>query len=287
MPRHVLAAAITRFGLALGLFACLSVSPALTQDVDPIFPRFRHVDSDSGVTLFPVAGEVVLLADRDFAPWSFEGEDGVTRGVSVELALSACAATKLNCRIKPMPFAELRAALSRGEGQAIISGLRLDDGLFTEALFTRPYFVSLGRFAVRLGTSLPSNDVRALTGKRLGFVKDSAHAVFLQRYYGKAQLTPYDTQDAALEALRTGALDAVFGDALGISYWLAGSKSRNCCQALGKAFVDRSTFSRELVFVLPKDQENLRNTLDAALDGLEAKGETARVFSSYLLGPVW
>jgi polar amino acid transport system substrate-binding protein len=100
-------------------------------------------------------------------------------------------------------------------------------------------------------------------------------------------LQPFDTLDGALEALRTGALDAVFGDSISIAYWLSGTNSRKCCQTLGKSFIDRETFSRELVYLTPAGQENLRDIFDAALDELEEKGETARIFTSYLPGPVW
>jgi polar amino acid transport system substrate-binding protein len=274
-------------GLLAATLAFLFAIPVPAQEAVQHLPRFRHIDNDGGVALLPVAGEVTLLTDDDFAPWSFLGEDGQPRGIAVDLALAACRAARMTCKVKALVFAKLRPALMAKQGDAIISGLRPDDSLFAETRFTRPYFISLGRFAVRQGASLPSNDARALAGKRVGHVKDSAHGQFLQRYYADAQLSAHDSLDAALEALRTGALDAVFGDSVAMTFWLAGSKSRGCGQPLGKAFIDRETFSRELVFVTRPDRENLRDIFDTSLDGLETKGDTARIFSAYLPGLVW
>jgi polar amino acid transport system substrate-binding protein len=260
---------------------------ALAQDSPASFPRFRFKDQDAAKPLAPEIGNLVLLTDRDFAPWSFVDEKGTAQGISVDLAVAACGAAKLACTVQPVDFEELEPALSRGTGDAIISGMRLDEAMLRDYRFTKPYYLSLGRFVARAGASLSSNDARALTGKRLGFAGNSVHELFLRRYYEKSQLQPHDTLDAALEALRTGALDAVFGDSVAISYWLAGTNSRKCCQVLGKSFVDRDSFSRELVYVTRPGRENLRDIFDAALDELEDKGETARIFTSYLPGPVW
>jgi polar amino acid transport system substrate-binding protein len=273
--------------LALGILFSSCGSPALAQNSEDVLPRFRHADNELAADLQAVTGDIILLTDSDFAPWSFTAADNAPIGISVDLARAACGAAKMACTIKAMPFQDLQAALARKEGDAIISGLRPRESLLAHMRFTRPYFLSLGRFAVRQGTSLPSSDARALAGKRIGHVKNSAHGVFLERHYAKSQLQSYDTQDAGLESLRTGALDLFFGDAVALSFWLAGSKSRACCQSMGKAFVDRDSFSRELVFMTRPDREDLRDVFDAALDDLEAKGETAKIFSAYLPGLVW
>jgi polar amino acid transport system substrate-binding protein len=259
---------------------------AMAQD-GASFPRFRFKDPDATRILEPETRPLRLLTDRDFAPWSFLDEKGEPRGVSVDLALAACAAAKLSCTATPLAYAELQPALQRGEGDAIISGIRLTAALQDRYRFTKPYFLSTGRFVARAGASLASNDARALTAKRLGFAMNTAHEHFLKRYYAASQLQPFETLDAALEALRTGALDVVFGDSVSLAFWLSGTNSRKCCQSLGKSFIDRESFSRELVYVVPAGRENLRDIFDAALDELEDKGETARIFTAYLPGPVW
>jgi polar amino acid transport system substrate-binding protein len=271
----------------ISLLIATACIPAQSEDAPSSFPRFRYKDQEATRPLSLEIGKLVLLADKDFAPWSFVDDKGVAQGISVDLALAACGAAKLLCTVLPLGFADLEPALSRGTGDAIISGMRLDETMLRDYRFTKPYYLSLSRFVARSGASLTSNDARALTGKRLGFAGNTAHELFLRRYYAKSQLQPYDTLDAAFEALRTGALDAVFGDSIAISYWLAGTNSRKCCQSLGKSFVDRDSFSRELVYLTRPGRENLRDIFDAALDELEDKGETARIFTSYLPGPVW
>jgi polar amino acid transport system substrate-binding protein len=274
------------FTIAMSVFAGWTPF-AHAEGPAPEFPRFRQLDRDPTAGPLELGRAVTLLTDQDFAPWSFTDAEGVLKGVSIDLARQACAELGLNCIFKSVPFGSLRKTLADGGGDAIVSGLKADEQFLDTATLTRPYFLALGRFMARQGTSLPSNDTRALAGKRIGFVRNSAHGAFLQKHYAKSELSAYDTLASSQEALRTGAVDAIFGDALAMAYWQAGTDARKCCQPLGKAFIDRDTFSRGLFFSVRNDQPDLREAFDQALDVLEERGDTARIFTAYLPGPVW
>jgi ABC-type amino acid transport substrate-binding protein len=56
---------------------------------------------------------------------------------------------------------------------------------------------------------------------------------------------------------------------------------------LGKPFVDRQTYSRNLVFAFAKDRDALREAFDQALDALEEDGLTAAIFTRYVPLPLW
>ena len=262
-------------------------SGALAQQEQSYFPRFRHIDPSLGVATTRPSEVLTLLTDEDFAPWSFKAADGTLKGVSVELASAACADAQIKCQIKPMPHQDLLAKFRAGEGDLIISGLRITGEIAKDATLTRPYYVSLGRFLTRLGSPLPGADVRSLAGKRLGYVKASSHGAFVEKYYNRTSLTAFESTAAMHEALRTGVVDAIFGDSLALSYWAGGTLSRACCAPLGKAFVDRETFSRNLSFLARRDSRNLRDVFDASLDQLEQQGMTAKIFNGYLPGPIW
>ncbi len=264
------------------------ITPVGAEDApSTAFPSFRHVDPDAFQNSQSPNLVVVLNADNDFAPWSFQGEDGDLRGIAVELAQAACSEAQLACTLQPAAFADLLPSLRSGAAQGLVAGPKLDAALATEFAMTRPYFRTLGRFIVRSGSSLPAPDIRSLAGRRIGFRSNTQHARFLETYYGRSALTPFDDANAMLEALRTGQVDTVFGDAVQLSFWLKGGASRGCCNFLGKAFLHRETFTRSLSFTLRRDAPDLRAKLDAALDRLEAKGATAEIFARYLPASVW
>ena len=271
--------------LALALVAA---GPAAAQDAAaPGLPLFRHID---GVAKPPAAmaqRNIRLLTDRDFPPFSYETPEGKTAGVSVDLALAACAELKANCVVIAKPFNELVPALINNEGDVIVSGLRIDAAILEKATMTRPYFWSVGRFAVRVGSQLRGSDIRSLAGKRIGYVANSSHGAWLEKYYSRSTLTPFPSETEMNEALRTGALDVSFGDGLRLIYWLAGSSSRGCCKPLDGAFVDRQFFSRNLSFLTRRDDQETVKAFDYALDRLQEKGTSTAIFSRYLPTGLW
>jgi polar amino acid transport system substrate-binding protein len=269
------------------LLVALTTITCADEPTQRAFPGFRYVDPSALEAVQVDGGRVVLAADEDFAPWSFRGEDGRLQGISVELAQAACADAKLSCEIRASSFSTLLPLLRSGTVQGIVSGLKPDAAIAAEFALTRPYFSSLGRFVVRTGTSLAAPDIRTLAGRRIGFRANTAHARFLESLYGRSALTPFTNNEAMFEALRTGQVDAIFGDALQMSFWLKGTGSRGCCAYLGKAFVHRETFTRSLAFVLRRDSGDVRSRLDGALDHLESKGIMAEIFARYLPSSVW
>jgi polar amino acid transport system substrate-binding protein len=189
--------------------------------------------------------------------------------------------------LRGLPFSELLPTMRAAQADGVVSGPRPTEKLAEEFALTRPYFESLGRFVVRKGSALAAADIRTLAGKRLGVVGRSTHARFLEQHYSRSAITAFDSADLMLEALRTGKLDAAFGDAVQLSYWLSGSSARGCCDNLGKAFVHRATFTKSLGFMLRRDRPSLRTALDKGLDQVEKSQATAKIFTRYLPSPVW
>jgi polar amino acid transport system substrate-binding protein len=287
--REAVVATFRRLNLAVLalLWIAFCASAAAQGNNQTAFPGFRHIDPASLEAAPLTGGTVVLLADQDFAPWSFLDAAGQLQGISVDLARKACTEAAMTCELRPVVFEQLKTAFQSADVQGVISGPKLDAQAAAQFALTRPYFQTLGRFAVRTGSSLAAPDIRTLAGRRIGFRANSAHARFLETYYARSALTPFESSDMMTEALRTGQVDAIFGDAVQLSYWIGGQSSRGCCNFLGKAFVDRASFTRSLSFILKKDDLKLRLKFDDALDRLETKGATAEIFARYLPASLW
>lgn len=270
--------------LLMGVFFAMPVSAGETFAQIPLF---RHVDPSAVKAPVDPRKSLTLIADPDFAPWSFVDADGTMKGISVDLAMSACKSLSVTCAVKPIAFNDLLPALQRGDGDVVVSGIRPTVDVLENMSMTRPYFMSFGHFVTRLGSPVQATDTRTLAGRRIGSVKGTSHDAWLTKYYGRSALSSFATFDEMTEALRTGSIDMAFGDAVQLGFWLKGTRSRSCCAVLGRAFIDRETFSRNLVFLAKKADGDLISTLDQSLDQMEANGTTAQVFSTYLPGSVW
>jgi polar amino acid transport system substrate-binding protein len=265
------------FAVVLLMLVSLA-KPCISQEIK----QFRHVDSGQIAPPETVTTEVRLLTDDDFAPFSYKNASGELVGISVEMATTACKAAHLQCKISAVPFAELLPVLAKGDGDAIISGLRLNQKSMKNISLTRPYFISSAQFATRLGASFTGTDIRALAGRRIGLVKGTSHQAFLEKYYARSALTGFATEAEMFENLRTGGLDLAFTDANHAQFWVEGKSSRGCCETLGESFIDRESFSRSLSFIVKRDQPILRENLDYGLDQVQLHGDAAKIFKRYL-----
>ena len=266
--------------LGLIVFLQTTESPAANSSAAQV--QFRHVDIGAIAPVETIKNPIKLLTDIDFPPFSFQNPDKTSSGIAVDLAVAACAELKLTCQLIPKPFGELLPALKNHEGDAIITGIRLSSDILKIASATRPYYFSSARFITRTGMTFTQPDARALAGRRIGYVKGTSHAAFLGKYYERSALTPFNDENALLESLRTATIDVAFTDSLHASFWLKGTNAQKCCVNLGESFIDRQTFSRSMSLVISNDQPNLREAFDYALDRMQEKGTTAKIFQRYI-----
>lgn len=249
-------------------------------------PLFRNAEEQARPKL-PEGLAVRLVADADFAPYSFLSRTGSPAGISVEIAIAACEQARLACTVEVKPFAELLPAIASGEADVAVTGPRLDEKTLAAARMTRPYFRIMGRFAVADASTLDSASTANLAGRRIGVVKDTVHARWIATYYSSARITPYDDLAAAGAALKAGEVDAIFGDNLQVIYWVAGETAAKCCRLLGDAYSDFDFFSRNLAFLVRRDRPELAQALDYGLDKAQATGATAKILRTYVPLDPW
>lgn len=250
--------------------------------------RFRHVDPVVETQLPDLAGkQVVLLADKDFAPWSFSAADGSQRGIAVDLAMAACKRLKADCTLKAVPFETLALSLQARQGDVVITGINVTPAMAGQVLLTRPWYRSMAQFVVRRASNIDAADTRSIAGRRLGYVKGTAHAAFVEKHFFRAALTPFENFDAMMNALNDGTVDLVFGDALPLSFWLQGAAGESCCKPLAAPFVQQGGFTRGMSFLVRPQDQALRDAFDAALDALQEDNSTGKILASYLPSADW
>lgn len=279
---------ILRLCLMAVLLLPVAVVSATAQDAAGYrLPQLRKPQLAAAMPALPPDKVLRLLADQDFPPFSFAARSGEPAGLSTELALAACAEIKVKCEVLLKPLPSLLGALASGEGDVIVSGLRIDEQVLGQALMTRPWFRSMGRFAALSGSPLQSGDGQSLAAKRLGAISGTLHAEWLERNFTGSTIVQFQTEAMAQEALRVGKVEALFGDNLRLIYWITGANSRGCCKLLSGAHSDTESFSRSFAFLMRRDSNALRDAFDLALDRLQLSGATEKIFNVYVPLSPW
>lgn len=273
---------------ALAGFAAGPIGPALAQQAaapaappadavqvpnfwDPRARLERPSAADVGAIRF-------LVAD-DFPPFAFRDRRGMLIGFDIDLAEAICEVLKAQCAIQARPFDTLRAGLADGTGNAIMAGFDPAKAGAEGLIATQAYLKIPGRFVARgdggfdPGPPVPAGFVGVACG--------SAHQAFLGRFYPDLRVACYTRPALALAELKAGRLSAVFGDSLGLAFWLHGPDSADCCRFAGGPYIDDRHFGAGLSIVLKAEDRKLKSALDYALREVHRAGTYEELYLRY------
>lgn len=263
------------------LLAVMVAAPAFADG--PAIPQFwdskeRLIKPD--LSAFP---RIRFLTTTDFPPFNFIDSNGLLSGLHVDLARDICRELDIldRCQIQALPWNELEGALDRNEGDAIIAGLAITAGKREKYAFTRSYLRFPARFAALRRSTLKEPIYKSIAGQRVGVVGGSEHEAMLRDYFPAAKVVTYTRQDWLLQDLRAGNLDAVFGDGMRLSFWLAGQESQACCQFVGGPYLAPEYFGSGLAIAVRRDDAALADAFDYALREINMDGTFPELYLRY------
>lgn len=250
-------------------------------------PLFRHIDPTKPDPDFKAYPVIRFTVTDDFPPFSYRTSNGALTGFNVAIANALCRILRVECLFSVKAFSDGLQTITNKEADALIIGLAQNSDTEKFLSFTRPYYRFSARFAVRQASAINANDGRAMAGKRLGVIAGTQHATFLKDNFQRSKIREFDDASDAFEGLRTGAVDALFGDSLQLMFWLKGTKSKACCRFVGDAYLDLRSFSHPMSIAVGANNKKLRDLLDHALDRLQISGRYSKIFQQYFPLSPW
>lgn len=224
-----------------------------------------------------------FLTTVDFPPLNFLDPRGRLTGFHVDLARAICRKLELRdrCQIQALPWDEIEDALERGDGEAIISGLAISERSRGTYLFSRPYLGFPGRFAMRRDEAGDEPLHERLEGRRVGVIDNTTHELFLRDFFQGAQVVTYSRADWMRGDLEDEGIDAVFGDGMQLSRWLARTPAEGCCTLVGGPYLAPEYFGHGLAIAVPDEAPELAAALNYALREIDADGTFAELYLRY------
>lgn len=263
-----------RWGLRqtlLSLAFALLVTPALAQTLP------NHADPDAREIL-PMEGAVPairFLTTADFPPFNFRDANGELIGFNVDLARRICTEVNVACTLQAWPWDQAADALADSQGDALIAGLAMTPENGERFDFSSVYLALPGRFVTRLD-AVEAFSLEALADKTVAVRAGSAHAQFMARYLPEVAVEEFETELAALEAVRDGAIDAYFGDAMRAAFWL--NDNLACCGFAGEAYFRPRLFGKGFTIAVPAGNDAVRHAIDWALVRLKEGGSLDELY---------
>lgn len=222
-----------------------------------------------------------FLTTGDYPPFNYYDDEGVLVGLNVDLARALCLDLSLACDIRVRDWKTLLPSLKNGETDAVIAGHAITSQTATDFSFTDQYFYTPGRFAVARTSSVRDINPETLVGLRIGVKKGSAHERFLRLFFRDSRIIDFDSDEAGRTALKDGKIDALFGDGVGLAFWLNGTLSQRCCEFRGGAYFEPIFFGYGMSIVVGKNRHELKLMLNEALQSIRENGRLAELVQRY------
>jgi polar amino acid transport system substrate-binding protein len=210
-----------------------------------------------------------FLTTADFPPFNYRDAGGELVGFNIDLAKSICGTLSVACTVQAWPWDQAANALADNQGDALLAGLEISPENGKRFDFSSLYLELPGRFVTR-NVDIRGFDPIALNGKSVSARKGSAHAQFIQRYLPEVKLVEFDTEIKALEALKSSAVSAYFGDAMRASFWL--NDQPDCCSFAGDPYFRPDLFGEGIAAAVPAGHDAVRQAIDYALVKLKNDG---------------
>jgi len=216
--------------------------------IDPSFPPFETDDGKGNLS-----GLDIALADEMVRDWS---SALVTQTIRVEYVYTG--------------FDGLYDALKAGQFDAILSALPYNPQKTEDVSFSHSYYNG-GPLIVVRADDAKTKSWYDLAGKRVGVELGSSGDVFARKWQGrlKYDLQEFNTPVDALHALRGGALDAVFTDAITFDDF---AKTASGLKSVG------DPLSNELyVLAVRRDTPTPLGQINAVIDAMKRDGRMERL----------
>ena len=83
------------------------------------------------------------------------------------------------------------------------------------------------------------------------------------------------------QALKKGAIDAIFGDGVSLMFWLNGSASNKCCKYAGGPFGESRFFGEGVGIAVRKNNTQLLKIINYGLDRVQKSGKFHQIFLKF------
>ena len=215
--------------------------------------------------------------DLDYPPYSYRDEKGDIGGFDVEMAQAVC--EYYGWKYEPVPFNwdAKDAELNAGSCDCIWSGFTMN-GREDDYLWSKPYSDNTQMIMVKKDSGIEKLD--DLAGKIVGVQTSTSAYDLLNDEEGQAALAQtfgslevYETYTIAFNDLKAGAIDAIAIDVTSGNFLMSGETDY--------AFLDEALGSEQYAIGFRKDDTDLCDKINAALDALAKDGTFDKIGKKY------
>ena len=212
-----------------------------------------------------------MATNAAFPPYEYkEGDEFV--GIDVEMAAAVAEKLGMELEILDMEFDSIITSVQKGEADVGIAGMTVTDERLEEVNFSSSYATGVQSVIVAEGSEIATID--DLNGKKIGVQLGTTGDIYATGDYGAENVTQYGKGADAVIALKGGDVDAVIIDNEPAKAFVAENE--------GLVILDTEYAVEDYAIAVAKDNTELLDKINAALEELTADGTIDSIISKYI-----
>lgn len=248
--------AVLTGALALGMAGCSQ--PAASND-----SGLKTVES----------GKLIMATSADFPPYEYYDGDKVV-GIDAEIAQAVADKLGLELVIEDTKFDSIIVGVQSGKYDIGVAGMTVTEERLQSVNFTTSYATGIQSVIVPEGSDITDVDTLLdgdyIVGVQIGTTGD----IYMTGDVGEDRIDRYQKGSDAIVALTSGKVDAVVIDNEPAKAFVAANP--------GLVILDTAYAEEEYAMCLSKDNEELLNAVNGALDELKKDGTLDAIVAKYI-----
>jgi len=229
----------------------------------------------------PGLAELRIGMDPGNPPYTYVEEDGTFSGSDAEIATALCTELRARCKLLPVPFAQLIAALQERSIDAIVSDMSVTREREQLVDFTDIYRNVENRFVAHRHVSLDISP-EGLAGKKLGVKRSTVHDRYVTDQYGAtAIIRRYSNVAELFVDLALGRNDAILAEVAPARVTFLQTPLGADYEFVGPEISDERWFGTGIGIAVRKGDNARREALNSALAAIRANGTYQRIVTRY------
>lgn len=167
-----------------------------------------------------------------------------------------------------------------GEYDMIVSSMQPTDERRKVIDFTDKYRSDASLFVAPRGATLVDTPA-GMTGKTIGVLRGTPQDSYVSAVFVGSEIRRFSQRSQVYAALYKGELDSVFDLGFAAEATFLGSKYGDGFGFVGRSHVDPQFFGEAPAIAIRKDDDELKQSLNAAIKAIRANGRYASISSEY------
>lgn len=214
--------------------------------------------------------KLVMATNAEFPPYEYREGDSIV-GIDAEIAAEVANQLGMELVIEDMAFDSIIAAVSSGKADIGVAGLTVREDRLEFVNFTEPYTQAAQVIIVKEDSDVTTPD--DLTGKIIGVQLGTTGDIFCDDIED-AKIERYNKGFEAVQALIQGKVDAVLIDREPAKVFATENE--------GLKVVDEEFTIEDYAIAIAKDNAELLEKINGALDTLKKSGKLAEIIDKYI-----